>query len=44
MRQGHEPAVEMGQHSDSSDGSIAKRIYQGLQDEDDEYGNPSNMG
>ena len=32
MRKGHEPAAEI-EASDSSDGSIAKRIYQGLEDE-----------
>ena len=41
MRKGHEPAAEI-EASDSSDGSIAKRIYQGLEDEQDhEDGNPS---
>ena len=41
MRKGHEPAAEI-EASDSSDGSIAKRIYQGLEDEEDhEDGNPS---
>ena len=35
MRQGHEPAQEAG-GSDSSTGSLANRIYQGLEDEHDQ--------
>ena len=43
MRQGHEPAQEAG-GSGSSTGSLANRIYQGLEDEhDQEDGNPSTM-
>ena len=41
MRQGHQPAQEIPVGSDSSDGSLAKRIYQGLEDDQDEDGNPS---
>ena len=40
MRKGHEPAQEI-EASDSSDGSLAKRIYQGLEDEQEEDGNAS---